>query len=93
MISCRYSSSITFELIVSVFRFVPPAMASKTRGTLGIPYPHPVLAPGSVSTCPLSLSVGRQGIWSYVLERDEARWQHSNSIHEVTQMKVCMDYL
>jgi hypothetical protein len=32
---------------------------------------------------PLSLTIGRQGIWTFVLERDKARRLHSSSIHEV----------
>ena len=93
MVSCRYSDSIAFELILSVFRVVPPVTALETEGTPGASHPQPILASRPVSPRPLSLSIERQGILRYVLERDEARRLHSNSIHEVTQLKVCMDYL
>ena len=82
-----------FELIVSIFRVVPPAMMLETRGTPGDPHPHPVPALGPPSPHPLSLSIGPWGIWSYVLESDEAHRLHSNSIRVVTQLKILVDYL
>ena len=93
MISCRYSGSITFELIMSVFRVVPPVTALETEGTPGASHPQPILASRPVSPRPLSLTIGRQGIWSFVLERDKARRLHSCSVREAAQLKARMDYL
>ena len=76
---------------MGVFRIISQAMASEVRGPSGTIHPRPI--PESVSPYPLSLTIGRQEIWSFVLERDEARRLHSNSIHEVTQLKARMDYL
>jgi hypothetical protein len=90
---CRYPSLIVLWLIVSVFRVIPLAMASEVRGTLGTTHPSPILALGPVSPRPLSLFIRQQGIWSYVLERDEAHRLHSNSICEVAQLEIHVDYI
>jgi hypothetical protein len=46
-----------------------------------------------VSPYSLSLSVGRWGIWNFMLERDEARRLHSNFAHVVVQPSAHVDYL
>ena len=48
---------------------------------------------GASEPPPLSLAIGRQGIWSFVLERDEAHRLHSSFVHEVAQLKAHVDYL
>ena len=80
-------------LIAGVFRIISSAMASKTGVRSGTACPRPVLALEPVGPRPLSLIVDRQGIWSFVLKRDEARRLHSSSIHEVAQLKARVDYL
>jgi len=80
-------------LIAGVFRIISPKMVSEIEGPSSSVRPRPVLAPEPVSPRPLSLAIGRQGIWSYVLERDEARQLHSSFVHEVAQLKARVDYL
>ena len=93
MISHHYFSLIALVLTAGVFRVVRPAMALETGGPFGIVRPRPAPASGLESPRPLSLAVGRQGIWRFVLERDEACRLHSSSVREVAQMKARMDYL
>ena len=80
-------------LIVDVFRIISLVVASEIEVPFGIIGHRLVPALESVSPHPLSLSIERQGIWNFMLERDEARWLHSNSIREVAHLKACVDYL
>ena len=70
-------------LIVGVFRIMSLAMVLETEGPSDSTCPWPILAIELASLRPLSLAIGRQGIWSFVLKRDEARRLHSSSVHEV----------
>ena len=78
---------------MGVFRIISLAMASETGGPSSTTHPWPIRALRLASPRPLSLTIERQGIWSYVLKRDEARWLHSNSIREMAWLKARVDYL
>ena len=78
---------------MGVFRIISLVMALEIRSPFGTTRPHSILASDLVSPRPLSLSIRRQGIWSFMLERDEAHRLHSNSIREVVRLKARVDYL
>ena len=80
-------------LIAGVFRVISLVMVLETGGPSDIARPRPVLALELAGPHPLSLTIGRQGIWSFVLKRDEDRRLHSSSIREVAQLKAHVDYL
>ena len=74
---------VVLALIACVFKIVPPMVVSKTGGPSGITHLRLALLLEPASPRPLSLAVMRQGICNFMLERDEARWFHSNSIRKV----------
>ena len=80
-------------LIMGVFRIISLVMALEIRSPFGTTRPHSILASDLVSPRPLSLTIRPQGIWSFMLKRDDACWLHSSSIHEVAQLKAHVDYL
>ena len=80
-------------LIAGMFRVISSVMVLETSGPSNIACPRPILALELAGPHPLSLTIRRKGIWSFVLKRDEARRLHSSSIHEVAQLKARVDYL
>lgn len=80
-------------LLVHVSRVIPPVVVLELEGPSNTVHPQSILPSEPVSPHPLSFSIGWRGIWNFMLERDNARWLHSYSLHEVAQLKAYVDYL
>lgn len=84
---------VVLVLIVCVFKIISPAAALEIGGPSGAARPRSVSPLEPVNPHSPSFSTGRGGIWNFMLERDEARQFHSNSVREVAQLKARLDYL
>lgn len=84
---------VVLVLIVCVFKIISPMAASEIGGPSDAARPRSVSPLEPASPHSPSFSTGQGGIWNFMLERDEACRFHSDSIHEVAQLKAHLDYL